>query len=380
MKALREFLVVWRSMVVRDREIIDAVVHPDHVGPSPALKAALDDWRGAHYWAEGDGVGRLVLIRSMAPPQRERWWLHILLLLLSFLTVWMGGALVSGASVPWSGGLFGLPIAGQALVQWAGQLRGGVGLDFAVALIGILLAHEMGHYIVARRYHINASPPYFVPAPPFLNFIGTFGAFIRLRSPVVDRRQLMDVGAAGPWAGFVVALVALIIGLQQSEVLAGVATTRQVVAVGDIEFYLGDSIVTAGLRRWLVGDVTLLLHPVALAGWFGMLVTMLNLLPLGQLDGGHVLYALIRDRQRFVGIVMWLVLLVLGSEISTYLLGEKFWGWWLWAGFTLVLGGGRLAHPSVLDRFRPLPRSRRPLGWATIGLFVVTFTPIPFSL
>ncbi len=370
MKALREFLVVWRTMVVRDREIIDALVHPEHAGPSPALKAALNDWRGAHYWADGDGAGRLVLIRSLAAAPKERWWLHIGLLLGSFVTVWMGGALLSGAAVPRSSGIFGLPFEAQALLQWVGQLRAGTGLDFAIALIGILLAHEMGHYVLARRYNINASPPYFVPAPPFLNFIGTFGAFIRLRSPVVDRRQLMDVGAAGPWAGFVVALLALIIGLQQSEVLAGVAATQQVVTFADVEFYLGDSLITAGLRRWLVGDVTVLLHPVALAGWFGMLVTMLNLLPLGQLDGGHVLYALIRDKQRFVGIVMWIVLLILGRE---------FWGWWLWAGFTLLLGGGRLAHPAVLDRFRPLPRSRRPLGWATIVLFFVTFTPIPFS-
>ena len=366
MRDLPRFLTVWRTMVVRDREIVDGVVRPQHRGPSMELKRALREWPGSYYWAEGDGDGRLVLIRILSPPMKERWWLHLLLFVVSFGTVWMGGALLAGAQVA------PIPVLGdvRAIADWVVQLKAGVGLDFAIALMGILLAHEMGHYVLARRYSINASPPYFLPAPPWINFIGTFGAFIRLRSPVLDRRQLMDVGAAGPWAGFVITVVALIIGLRLSEVLPDSGATHQVIMLGDLRLYLGDSLITAGARRFVVGEGTLLLHPLALAGWLGVLVTTLNLLPLGQLDGGHVLYALIRDQQRPVGLVVWVVLLILGFE---------FWGWWLWAGFTLILGGGKIGHPTVLDRHRPLPKSRRLAGWATILLLVVTFTPVPFS-
>ena len=372
MEPYGRFLSVWRTVAVRDREIIDGVVHPEHLGPSAELRQALREWRGSHYWADGDGEGRLVLIRCTAAPQKERWWLHATLFLISFLTVWMGGTVLAGADVVSHIPLVRDPaLATLALADWVMQLKPGAGLDFAIALMGILLAHELGHYIVARRYTINASPPYFLPAPPWINVIGTFGAFIRLRSPVVDRRQLMDIGAAGPWAGFVVALAALVVGLRHSEVVADAGVTQQFFAFGEVRFYLGDSLVTSWVRRLVLGDGTVLMHPLAQAGWFGILVTMLNLLPLGQLDGGHVVYALVREHQRLVGLFMWVVLIVLGVD---------FWGWWVWAGFILLLGGGHIGHPSVLDRHRPLPRSRRPLGLATVALLLVTFSPVPFVI
>lgn len=364
MAQLTDFLSVWRTVVVRDREIIDGTVRPDHRLPSAELTEALKEWPGAHYWSPGDGEGRIVLIRSLAR-QRERWWLHLVLFAVSFFTVWMGGALLSGADVRVT-----LPlIAADSLESWLRQLMSGVGFDFAVALMAILLAHEMGHYLAARRYAINASLPYFLPAPPWINFIGTFGAFIRLRSPIVDRRQLMDVGAAGPWAGFVVALAALVVGLSQSEVLTEAGRHPMMVTFAEARVYLGDSLITEWTRRWLIGEGTVLLSPLAAAGWFGIIVTTLNLMPLGQLDGGHVLYALVGDRQKLIGLLALAFLLVLGRE---------FWGWWLWAGFTLLLGGGHVAHPKVLDRHRPLPGSRRVLGLLTLILMIATFTPVPF--
>ena len=366
MTSLARYLRVWRTTVVRDREIIDGEVRPEHRGPSPQLAEALGEWPGSHYWADGDGEGKLVLIRSLAPAPRERWWLHGLLFVVSFFTVWMGGALLAGAQVRFTG-VF--RIEASAVVEWVSQLNVATGLDFAIALMAILLAHEMGHYVFARRYTINVSPPYFLPAPPWINFIGTFGAFIRLRSPVVDRRQLMDVGAAGPWAGFVVALAAFVIGIAKSQVLPTGEAAQQLL-FGDARIFLGDSILTMGVRQLIVGDAAVALHPLAQAGWFGILVTMLNLLPLGQLDGGHVLYALVKDYQRWVGWLVWLGLLFLGLRFAP---------WLLWAGFTLLLGGGRIGHPNVLDRHRPLPPSRRPIGWATVLLFVVTFTPIPLT-
>jgi membrane-associated protease RseP (regulator of RpoE activity) len=255
-------------------------------------------------------------------------------------------------------------------LDWLLRLR--PGLEFAMALMAILLAHETGHYLVAKRYGIDASPPYFLPAPPWWNFVGTFGAFIRLRSPVVDRQQLLDVGAAGPWAGFAVALIVLAVGLSASQPVPALETDApQLVMIGGTPLYLGDSLVMAAARKLFAGGAVVLLHPLALAGWLGILVTALNLLPLGQLDGGHVLYALLGGRQSWVGLGTWLTLL---------LLGFWFWGWWVWAAFTIILGRGNLAHPPVLDRFRRIPPNRRPFGWASALLFLATFTPVPFYI
>jgi len=353
------------------REYIEAGVLPEHVGPSPELQQALDEWHGAYYWADGADQDRLVLIRNTNPAQRERWWLHLSLFAVSFLTVWMSGTLLAGLITVPNVPLFRDPIvAGNALVDWVKQLGPGVGLGFAITLMGILLAHELGHYVTARRYRIDASPPYFLPAPPWYFFIGTFGAFIRLRSPVIDRRQLMDVGSAGPWVGFFVAVAAFILGLRESDVIADVGATQQVIMFGDFRFYLGDSLITAWLRTLIVGDGTVLLHPVAQAGWVGILVTALNLMPFGQFDGGHVVYALVRDLQRFVGVFMLLLLIVLGFD---------FWFWWVWGAFILIVSGGRIGHPSVLEYHRPLPRSRRLLGLASMALLAVTFIPVPFG-
>ena len=358
-------------MFTRDREIVDAVVHPDHRGPSPEFSRALAAWPGIHYWNREDGAGRLVLIRPLVHPQRERWWLHAALFLVTFATVAAGGALLAGAGVmPSMPDLdFRWEVLTHAVRTWISALRPGV--NFALALMGILLAHECGHYFLAKRYAINASPPYFLPAPPQINFIGTFGAFIRLRSPIADRRQLMDVGAAGPWAGFIIAIVFLLVGLPLSQRAPDSSDHAFLIMVLNTPWRLGDSLITVGLREWFFGGGGVILHPLALAGWFGIFVTALNLLPLGQLDGGHILYALIGRRQAIVGRLMWLALLPLGYW---------FFGWWIWAALILILSRGRVVHPSVLDAYRRIPRSRQILGWATAALFVVTFTPVPLYI
>lgn len=372
------YLEWWRTTVFRDREIVDGVVRADHRGPSGDLKRALAAWPGPHYWAEDDGEGRLVLIRRLAPPPRERWWLHGLLFVITFATVWMGGALLGGING-------GLPIpfstdaglASQIVGRWLAQLgSSSAGLDFAFALMAILLAHETGHYLVAKRYAINASPPYFLPAPPWIVFIGTIGAFIRLRSPVVDRRQLLDVGAAGPWAGFVIALVALVVGLDRSAVVMEDGLTRQFVMLAGGRLYLGDSPLVYALRQVIVGEGTVLLHPLAFAGWLGMFITMLNLVPIGQLDGGHVLYSLIGRWQGRVGVLVWLGMIGLGAWAAQHAVWQGA-VWWIWAFLLLLMGRGRLAHPEVLDKQRPLPKRRWPYAMATLLLFVATFTPIP---
>jgi hypothetical protein len=373
------YLSWWRTIAAGDREVIDAVVHPAHRGPSPDLEHALANWPGPYYWSRGDGEGRLVLIRLLRPPGRERWWLHALLFGATFITVWMGGALLAGSRLPLA---FPFSIDFSHVPQLLGDLVSQLltsrpGLDFAMALMAILLAHESGHYLTARRYGINASPPYFIPAPPIVNFIGTFGAFIRLRSPVVDRRQLMDVGAAGPWAGFLVALIALVVGLSRSQLVSGVGPSEQLVILADFQLYLGDSPIMYALRRAMVGEGTVLLHPLAFAGWIGLFVTMLNLLPMGQLDGGHVLYALIGRRQAMVSSAAWFGIVALGFIVGRETSPWIAWFWWIWAIVILLLSRGRLHHPNVMDRHRPLPTGRKMLGVATLLLFVGTFSPIP---
>jgi membrane-associated protease RseP (regulator of RpoE activity) len=375
--ALAPYLSHWRTTTVRDREVVEAVVRPEHLPPSPALHRALGEWPGTYYWATGPDAGRLVLVRALAPAPRERWWLHTLLFLVTFLTVQLGGALLFGErphTLPTLSG--GIGTLGAHIVAW---LRGSlVGLPFAMALMAILLAHEMGHYLTAKRYGINASPPYFIPAPIEVNFIGTFGAFIRLRSPIVDRRQLLDVGAAGPWLGFAVALLMLAVGLQRSVMMAPGSFPGPMVleyAWGGHHLMLGDSVITWALRHLLLGEGTAVLHPLAAAGWFGVLVTALNLLPLGQLDGSHVVYALLGHRQRHVALLTLAGLALLGAWYRPWWLMP----WWIIAVLAVLMSGGRLAHPRVLETVRPLPPGRVPIAWATVLLFLLTFTPIPIT-
>jgi membrane-associated protease RseP (regulator of RpoE activity) len=232
------------------------------------------------------------------------------------------------------------------------------GLPFSATLMGILLVHEMGHYVMSRVHNVEATPPYFIPAPPFL--VGTFGAFIRMHTPT-SRKALFDVGAAGPWAGFVVAIPAVFYGLSLSKVSALDATSGG--------FVLGDSLVFRWLTHLALGvssnDVTIQLHPIALAGWFGLFVTFLNLLPIGQLDGGHVIYALLGRRHRWVARAGWLAI------VGLAFLGWA--GWVMWAVLVTVLG---LDHPPTVDD-TPLDPARRVAAWLTIGLFAITFMPVP---
>ncbi len=356
-----DYLVYWRRLALPGREIIEGSVAPEHRGPSPDLQRALDVWDGHYYWEALDGRRWLVLIREVAT-RRERWWRHVLLLALTLLTASLGGAALAG----FGSGLW-IPINAE-------MIR--VGLPFSVPLIAILLAHESGHYMLARRYRVDASPPYFIPFPAQLNVLGTMGAFIRLRSPVYDRRTLFDIGVAGPLAGIAIAIPTLLIGIALSDPVANAPVrelAHQYVRIGAGHLFLGDSILMSGARA-LLGrdDGVLLLHPVAVAGWAGVLVTMLNLLPLAQLDGGHISFAVFGRAQRWIALGFWLLLLVLGS---------MFWmGWWLWAALGLILGRGRLAHPRVLEPARGLDSSRRWLGYLAILLFILTFMPRPVVL
>ncbi len=378
----------WRTIRLGTREVTEALVAPAHRGPSDELTSALASWTGTHYWADADR-SMLVLTRPLGTPRRERWLLHLLLFLLTVVCALGAGAALSGAWYPPDGPAALMGTLGRFLGSIAAAVVGGgyffkelahgawrdilPGWPFAAPLIAILLVHELGHYITARRYAIDASPPFFLPLPPTLSPIGTLGAFLRLRTPVLDRRQLLDVGAAGPIAGFIVALGVLFWGYHTSQPQAlGADTAGDFVTFAGRQISLGDSLLTLGLRRLFFPDaVSLYLSLPAFAGWVGAFITALNLLPLSQLDGGHVLYALAGRKQAAIGFLALVALVVLGRSAPS---------WYIWVIVVLMVGGGRWAHPSVISPERPIPRGRRWIGWLCILIFIITFVPVPFRL
>lgn len=233
------------------------------------------------------------------------------------------------------------------------------GIPFSFTLLLILGAHELGHYFMSKKHHIDVTLPYFIPAP---SLVGTFGAFIKMRSPIMDRRILLDVGAAGPLAGLCVTIPVLLVGLTLSEV------KYETVEAG---FNLGSSMLFS-IMNWIIhgnmpDNANIILHPVAFSGWIGLLVTSLNLLPVGQLDGGHVAYAVIGAKQGLVAKVVLVILVVLG--VTGWV------GWLVWAAILFFMG---IYHPPVIYDWIPLDTKRKIFGWLTIAVFVMTFTPVPF--
>jgi membrane-associated protease RseP (regulator of RpoE activity) len=232
------------------------------------------------------------------------------------------------------------------------------GLAFSITLMTILLAHELGHYFACRYYGIDASLPYFMPFP---SPIGTLGAFIRIRTPIYTKQALFDVGIAGPLAGFFVLVPALIIGIASSKVIPGIAERGDLVfGVPAIERFF----------EWIffphARSSDILLHPVARAAWVGTLATALNLLPIGQLDGGHILYAFVGRWHARLSKLFVLALVVLA--LTTHV-----WTWLVWAALLLIFA---LRHPAIFDATK-LDRNRVLLGLAALAIFLVTFTIAP---
>jgi len=282
-----------------------------------------------------------------AAPRPRRRLLHLGLLLATVVTTVIAGALQQGVN----------PLETPALFYQ--------GIPFSFTLLLILGAHEMGHYLVSRRHHLDVTLPYFIPAPPIPFIIGTFGAFIRIRSPIRDKRALLDVGCSGPLIGVLVAIPVILIGLKLSTVT--------VMGRGEETLILGEPLLFKLLSWLALGPMTpeenVILHPVAFAGWIGLLVTALNLLPVGQLDGGHVAYALFPEYHRSISLGMLGLLVVCGVI---------FWhGWLLWAVLLVFLGW---RHPPPYQFWVPLDRRRRVLGLITIVVFGLTFSPAPFVL
>ncbi|RMH21905.1 MAG: site-2 protease family protein [Gemmatimonadetes bacterium] len=363
----------YRIGVFRHDQVILAELAEGMEPEHPAVREALAAFDGrVHVDRVGDAY-RVALVRPLSPPDRPRWWLHALLFVLTTGTVAMAGALLEGVD-PFGAvrGPWGLPLPTR--VDVAALVRG---LPFALTLVGILLAHELGHYFVARRHGVRVSPPFFLPVPAYLSLVGTLGAFIRIRGPIVRRSVLFDIGIAGPLASFVPSVLALAWGLAHSGVVPGspLPFTPFLVEFGGEPLHVGTGLVPQAIAYlWFpmdLGRAPLLMHPVAFAGWVGLFVTALNLMPVGQLDGGHVLHALSARVQRWSARAF---------VVSLLPLGFLWWGWWVWAGAVVVLSRGRLRHPPVADEDVPLDPVRRGLAVLAVLLLFLTFVPVPLRL
>ncbi len=252
---------------------------------------------------------------------------------------------------PFSGGLFVI----EHIAAQPGLLMAGI--PFSFTLLTILLAHELGHYFACRYYGIAASYPYFIPAP---TIIGTMGAFIRIRSPIVNRTALFDVGLAGPVVGFLFAVPALALAIRYSAVVPS--------AEMDAPFLFGRPLLEWILTAWLrpgVAAEDLLLHPVGRAAWVGLFATGLNLLPAGQLDGGHIVYALASRRHRQISLLVAFGLLLLSAVWP---------GWMMWSALLLLLG---FRHPRLADRWEPIDAKRRAWAGVAVAIFLLCFMPAP---
>jgi len=268
---------------------------------------------------------------------------NLFLFIATVITTTLAGAIMEGGANPFS-------------------LSGIIsGMPFSATLLSILLFHEFGHYFASKRNNVKASLPYFIPAP---SFIGTFGAFIKMNSPIVNnKKSLMEIGASGPIAGFIVAVPALIYGLSTSQVLESVPGNG---------IHLGDSLIMMFLINIIHPAVPegydIYLNSVAFAGWIGLLVTALNLMPIGQLDGGHIAYSLFGKKSETIAKWAFAPLIPLGYFS---------YNWILWA--ILIFFFVKLKHPPVVDEVAPLKPFHKRLGYISLGIFILTFTPVPFS-
>ena len=341
---------------VRTSERGDAVLFIGRLAgePEPAYTALRERFRGLGFTPllRREGATDIVVAqRGVVGALRANPLINVLLLAATILTTLFVGAGIADVNA----------FAALRAVFATGELARllpvlAAGLPFAGTLLFILGVHEMGHYVAARIHGVQVTLPYFIPVPFGL---GTFGAFIQLKSPVENRKALFDVGLAGPLAGFVVAVPLMVLGLLNSDIVPRAAGTTY-----------GSSI----LLNWLVdifvphaAGQMIALSPMAIAAWFGLLVTGFNLLPMGQLDGGHIAYAVLGRWARPLAYAAFAGLIVLGLTVWS--------GWLTWALFALFTG---LGHAAPLNDITPLDGGRRLLGAATAVLFLLLITLRPF--
>jgi len=273
-------------------------------------------------------------------PRKPEWKLNLFLFITTLCTTTLF-APSSGETI------------GEALIN---------GLPYSLTLMTILSIHEFGHYFAARKFGVNATLPYFIPFP---SIIGTMGAVIKTKSPIPHRRALFYIGIMGPLPGFFASLIAVIAGVSFSEVIPIPLTEGLIIQLGNSILF---SLIVNLFHGSIPAGHDLFLHPVAWAGWIGFFITSLNLMPIGQLDGGHVLYSLIGKRQTYAG---WLALAALA--VLTFI-----WpGWGLWVAITLLIL--MVAHPPIREA-APLSFKEKAAGWFCMMVFILTFIPVPVQL
>ena len=306
-------------------------------------------------------------------PPRERYWIHALLLLATGFTTLVVGARMEYNFLnnlpPFAAGDEWLPFfpIGWILAQPARLL---LGIPFSATLLGILLAHEMGHYLFCRYYGVRATLPFFIPAP---TMIGTLGAVIRIKAPIRSRRALFDIGIAGPIAGFVVGVVTLAVAMALSKPLVPGASESDLRLGFPAIFYLMHDLLRSLAPGHAIAGLPLIriyLHPTAVAAWVGMFATALNLLPSGQLDGGHIVYALAPRAHR---IISWL------TVIALVYLGRTYVGWRVWAALIIVMNVLTYRQQQAPE-YPMLPASRWILALLALIMLALTFTVSPFQI
>ncbi|MFN8380726.1 MAG: site-2 protease family protein [Anaerolineales bacterium] len=322
-----------------------------------------------------EGRQVIYIAPKLPEPKKDKISMNVILFVLTVLSVMLAGAQPDGPMPNDLGGQL-LALAKSILTGW----------PFALSLLGILLSHEFGHYFMSRYHKTPATLPYFIPLP--ISPLGTMGAAIIMRGVPKNKRILFDIGVAGPIAGLVVAIPVLLYGLSLSTT-GPITPSPNGFMEGNSLLYLIAKFITfgkllpaplepQGILYWLryfftggpipFGGTDVFIHPVAFAGWAGILVTALNLVPAGTLDGGHVIYGLFGEKSRKAFPYIIGLMAVLGI----------FWsGWWLWAVLLFWLGR---VHAQPLDQITTLDPTRRLIGYAMIIVFLLVFTPVPFMI
>jgi len=286
------------------------------------------------------------------------WWLNAILFLLTTLTTTAFGSVLSDCF------LQGRPLNFDAVLDGYRRLRNfdhhlWAGISFSAPLLAILLAHELGHFLECRRRRVDASLPYFLPSP---SLFGTFGAFIRIRAPIYSREALFDIGIGGPLAGFVLVLPLLAIGTALSRSAPLSASEDSITFGTPLALWLAEKIFHPGIP-----PSHILLHPIAVAAWAGLFATAINLLPIGQLDGGHITYA--------IGGAKWHRRASLAFVLVLVIAGFFYWPWWLWAGASFFFFR---RHPLIFDN-TPIKGRRIFLCFAALLIFLLSATVVPFK-
>lgn len=271
-------------------------------------------------------------------------WLNILLFVATIFTTLLAGSFNSG---------------GNPLENFGDIL---LGIPFSISIMAILTFHELGHYFVSRRYGMVTSLPYFIPVP--FHFLGTFGAIIRMKSIVPSRKALLRIGMAGPISGFVVALIVSIIGIALSEVKPAPETGAYIKLGDSILFYILGRLIHPSIPE----GMDIFLHPVAFAGWIGFLVTSMNLIPIGQLDGGHIAYSLLLKNQK--KLYLPIIILLIGF-------GILWQGWIIWGLLAFILAR---REPLIQDSLTPLSKRERLYALIALVVLILSFIPQPFTI